>query len=62
MGYSYYPMELIPIPISWVATTGNLMWSKIHEKGGHFAALEQPRDFMETLEAFIVSVWSRSAL
>ncbi|KIX94634.1 uncharacterized protein Z520_09680 [Fonsecaea multimorphosa CBS 102226] len=61
MGYSYYPMELIPIPISWVATTGNLVWSKIHKKGGHFAALEQPRDFMEDLEAFIASVWSRSA-
>lgn len=61
MGYSYYPMELIPIPISWVATTGNLVWSKIHKKGGHFAALEQPSDFMEALEAFITSVRSRFA-
>jgi len=57
-GYSYFPRELIPIPIEWVATTGNLVWSKIQDKGGHFAALEQPNEFMEDLEAFISDVWS----
>lgn len=57
LGYSYYPKELIPIPIEWVATTGNLVWRKIHEKGGHFAALEQPKEFMEDLEAFVGEAW-----
>ena len=55
-GYSYYPKELIPTPIEWVATTGNLVWSKIHDRGGHFAALEQPNEFMEDLEAFVSNV------
>lgn len=58
-GYSYYPKELIPIPVEWVATTGHLVWSKIHDRGGHFAALEQPQEFMEDLEAFVDHVWER---
>jgi len=56
-GYSYYPKELIPIPIEWVATTGNLVWSKVRDRGGHFAALEQPKEFMGDLEAFVSEVW-----
>jgi len=56
-GYSYYPRELIPIPIEWVATTGNLVWSKVRDRGGHFAALEQPKEFMGDLEAFVSEVW-----
>lgn len=58
-GYSYYPKELIPIPIAWVETTGNLVWRKIHDRGGHFAALERPTEFMEDLEAFVGEVWGR---
>ncbi len=58
-GFSYYPKEVTPIPIEWVATTGNLVWSKTHARGGHFAALEQPNEFMEDLEAFVGDVWGR---
>jgi microsomal epoxide hydrolase len=57
LGYSYFPRELIPIPIEWVATTGNLVWSNIQKKGGHFAALEQPEPFMGDLETFVSKVW-----
>ncbi|KIW47661.1 uncharacterized protein PV06_00334 [Exophiala oligosperma] len=57
LGYSYFAKELIPIPIDWVATTGNLVWRKCHERGGHFAALEQPKEFMEDLETFVGQVW-----
>ncbi|KAF2165285.1 hypothetical protein M409DRAFT_55708 [Zasmidium cellare ATCC 36951] len=58
-GFSYYPKETAPTPISWVATTGRLVWSKAHDKGGHFAALERPSEFVNDLEAFIGQVWSR---
>lgn len=36
-GYSFFPKELMPIPVSWVATTANLVHSKVHTSGGHFA-------------------------
>ena len=56
-GYSYFPKEIAPMPKSWVATTGNLVWSKQHSKGGHFAALEQPKDLAQDVEDFVKEVW-----
>lgn len=32
LGYSYFPKEVYPVPISWVATTGELCWTNIHAK------------------------------
>ncbi|PWY83538.1 alpha/beta-hydrolase [Aspergillus heteromorphus CBS 117.55] len=57
-GFSYYPMELVPVPRVWVETTGNLVFWKTHEKGGHFAALECPRDFLDDLTDFCGQVWA----
>ena len=57
LGYSYFPKELIPIPVSWAATTGNLVWSKVHESGGHFAALEEPEALLDDIEAWAKEVW-----
>lgn len=57
LGYSYFPKELAPMPRSWVATTGNLVWTQQHEKGGHFAAMEQPQLMAEDMESFIKQVW-----
>ncbi|KAH6976248.1 Alpha/Beta hydrolase protein [Ilyonectria sp. MPI-CAGE-AT-0026] len=57
LGYSYFPKELAPVPISWVATTGNLCWSRVHKKGRHFAVLERPEALKEDLEGFISKVW-----
>jgi microsomal epoxide hydrolase len=34
MGFSYFPMELGPIPIAWAKTTGNLIWWKSHTSVG----------------------------
>jgi len=39
LGYSWHPKELAPIPKSWVAMTGNLVWYRGHTEGGHFAAM-----------------------
>ncbi|KAJ9610188.1 hypothetical protein H2200_004965 [Cladophialophora chaetospira] len=57
MGYSYYRYEIIPIPADWVATTGNLVFTEKHDKGGHFAAWEQPEVFTADLEAFVKQAW-----
>lgn len=57
MGYSWFPMEIVPIPKTWVKTTGNLVWHKQHEAGGHFAALERPQDLFQDVEEFVAAVW-----
>lgn len=53
MGYSYFPKEVAPIPKSWVQTTGNLVWHKQHKSGGHFAALELPKELWQDVESFL---------
>jgi microsomal epoxide hydrolase len=35
-----------------VKLTGNLVWSKIHDRGGHFAALEEPELLLEDVITF----------
>lgn len=57
-GYSWFPREIAPIPKSWVATTGNLVWHRQHTKGGHFAALERPNELLEDIESFVNQVWN----
>ncbi|KAF2709089.1 alpha/beta-hydrolase [Pleomassaria siparia CBS 279.74] len=57
MGYSYFSWELGPVPKSWAETSGELVWFKAHERGGHFAALERPRELLEDVEAFLAMEW-----
>lgn len=57
LGYSCFPAEIAPIPKAWVATTGNLVWYKRHEKGGHFAAMERPQHLLQDIEEFVAAVW-----
>ncbi|KAE8386397.1 Alpha/Beta hydrolase protein [Aspergillus alliaceus] len=56
-GYSYFPYELFPVPKAWVETTGNLVFWREHQKGGHFAALEKPRELKADLMEFVEQVW-----
>ncbi|KAJ5111272.1 Isopenicillin N synthase [Penicillium argentinense] len=56
-GFSSFPMELAPLPRSWVATTGNLVYWGQHQKGGHFAALEEPEALKTDLTEFVQRVW-----
>ncbi|KAA8643474.1 hypothetical protein EYZ11_001429 [Aspergillus tanneri] len=56
LGFSYFPMELLPAPQAWVATTGNLVFWKEHAKGGHFAALERPHELLDDLLEFIEQI------
>ena len=57
MGYSWHPKELAPVPKTWAATTGNLVWFKQHDMGGHFASWEEPEAFVEDVESFVKEVW-----
>ncbi|KAL4870773.1 hypothetical protein BDV12DRAFT_43884 [Aspergillus spectabilis] len=56
-GFSYFPQEILPSPKSWIATTGNLVHFKLHTKGGHFAALERPKDLKDDLTEFVSQIW-----
>ncbi|KAL8831487.1 MAG: hypothetical protein Q9170_005271 [Blastenia crenularia] len=53
LGYSLFPKEINPIPRAWVATTGDLVWFRQHESGGHFAALEKPEEMKGDIEDFL---------
>ena len=45
---SAFPDELYPVPRSWAEQAyPNLIYYKKHDKGGHFAAWEQPELFVE---------------
>ncbi|KAJ3494932.1 hypothetical protein NLG97_g3750 [Lecanicillium saksenae] len=56
-GYSLFAGEIVPVPRSWAAKTCNLVFFKDHERGGHFAALEQPSALLEDVETFARMVW-----
>ncbi|MFD2578148.1 alpha/beta fold hydrolase [Novosphingobium colocasiae] len=46
-GYSVFPKEIYPAPLSWArqCTPRMIHWNTL-DKGGHFAALEQPELFV----------------
>ncbi|TFK31278.1 Alpha/Beta hydrolase protein [Crucibulum laeve] len=56
-GFSWFPKEIAPVPRSWAATTGNLVFFRQHLKGGHFAAIERPEALWKDFEDFITQVW-----
>lgn len=60
LGYSWHPEELAPVPKAWVAETGNLVWYRGHEEGGHFAAMEKPKLFVKDMEDFVSEVWPQT--
>jgi pimeloyl-ACP methyl ester carboxylesterase len=52
MGYSLFPREIFPSPVEWVrAAWPRLVYANKVEKGGHFAAWEQPELFVDELRA-----------
>ena len=59
MGYSWFPKELVPTPVSWVGTTGNLVHFNRHEAGGHFAAMENPKVLFDDVEQFVKKAWKQ---
>ncbi|KAK5248969.1 hypothetical protein LTS06_006035 [Exophiala xenobiotica] len=59
-GFSWFPMELAPIPQAWAATTGKLSFYRQHDKGGHFAAVEKPDELWNDISEFVEEAWNKS--
>ncbi|KIH92846.1 microsomal epoxide hydrolase [Sporothrix brasiliensis 5110] len=53
LGFSWFPKEITPVPKAWVETTGQLVFYRQHDRGGHFAAFEQPDRLWQDVEDFI---------
>ncbi|KAH7406838.1 Alpha/Beta hydrolase protein [Phaeosphaeria sp. MPI-PUGE-AT-0046c] len=57
VGYSYFPYELAPVPKAWAEKTGNMVFFRRHEHGGHFAALERTEALWKDVEDFVAIAW-----
>jgi microsomal epoxide hydrolase len=57
LGISWFPQEIFPAIESAIAKDSNLVWYKKHEGGGHFAALEKPKELWEDVKEFTEKVW-----
>ncbi|QRW15236.1 epoxide hydrolase [Ceratobasidium sp. AG-Ba] len=58
-GFSSFPKEIIPVPPEWAALRQNLVYSKQHTRGGHFAAWEVPELLADDIRNFAQIVRSR---
>ena len=54
-GVSVFPKELFAPPRDWVSPVMNVQFWKEHDKGGHFASVESPSEFVEDLQEFFGS-------
>ncbi|KAH8883320.1 epoxide hydrolase 1 [Thozetella sp. PMI_491] len=49
LGFSYFPREVAATPRMWNRQLGDVVFEKENEKGGHFAAWEQPEVLVRDL-------------
>ncbi|KAF4996666.1 hypothetical protein FDECE_12344 [Fusarium decemcellulare] len=56
-GYSWFMRELVPVPRKVAEKKGNLVFYRQLERGGHFAALERPVEYLQDIEDFIKVAW-----
>ncbi|KAI9170826.1 putative epoxide hydrolase [Paramyrothecium foliicola] len=59
-GYSLFAHELVPVPKSWASKTCNLVSFSQHESGGHFAAMEKPKELLTDVEKYVGIAWPAS--
>ncbi|KAF8598876.1 alpha/beta-hydrolase [Ceratobasidium sp. AG-I] len=52
LGFSSFPKEIILPPLEWAGMVQNLVYTKKHDKGGHFAAWEVPELLTEDIREF----------
>ncbi|KAM7215938.1 putative epoxide hydrolase [Rhypophila decipiens] len=54
-GFSGFPFDVITPPRSWIEHwfKDNLVFYRAHKSGGHFAALDEPEEFLQDLEEFV---------
>jgi pimeloyl-ACP methyl ester carboxylesterase len=56
-GVSVFPREILPVSRRWTETRfTDLRWFREHDKGGHFAAMEQPAALLDDVRAFFRTV------
>ncbi|KAK7700342.1 hypothetical protein SLS64_010950 [Diaporthe eres] len=53
LGFSYFPKEIAGTPRMWNRQLGDVVFEKEQDKGGHFAAWEQPEALVEDLREFL---------
>ncbi|KAH6643082.1 epoxide hydrolase-like protein [Boeremia exigua] len=59
VGFSFFPYELFP-GIKHVLDKGaNIVTYEQHESGGHFAALEKPKELWSDVEKYVEVVWGK---
>ncbi|NTY60657.1 epoxide hydrolase family protein [Mycolicibacterium sphagni] len=51
-GYAVYPFELLQTPRVWAERRYNLVHYSVQDRGGHFAAFEQPELFAADVSAY----------
>lgn len=56
-GFSFFPYELMPGIKEVIEKSANLVYYKQHERGGHFAALERPKELWGDVEEFVGEAW-----
>ena len=52
VGISVFPGEIITAPRSWCEQTYNITHWSVHDRGGHFAALEEPELLVQDIRDF----------
>lgn len=57
IGYSTFPLEIFPVPKVWAEKTGDLVFYRLNEKGGHFAGLEVPQLLAKDFAEFLDIAW-----
>ncbi|MBQ6247416.1 MAG: hypothetical protein IJK04_11155 [Kiritimatiellae bacterium] len=51
-----FPHDVLPVPREWIERNFRVVRYTEMPRGGHFTALEQPREFAEDLAAFAESL------
>ena len=58
-GVSAFAKEAEMVPRSWAERKANVVFWQEHDSGGHFAAYEKPREFVDDLVRFFPLVWKQ---
>ncbi|KAG8688960.1 hypothetical protein FRC11_004417 [Ceratobasidium sp. 423] len=55
-GFSWFPKEIVALPVEWAGIGQQLVYSKKHNKGGHFPAWEVPELLVNDIQNFVTIV------
>jgi hypothetical protein len=52
-GAAVFPREIAKVPLDWLRCFYNVTWFKWMDRGGHFAALEEPELLVDAIRGFV---------